>query len=105
MSKSKFEQLTEKELALYKAKNKDYTFGGSEYGNFERVSAIKKLYPDMDWATPVGVCLGYLLKQFDSAFWMLSNGYEGEVEGIDERLADVGVYTKIARILHKERKC
>ena len=41
----------------------------------------------------------YMMKQLDAALWMMSEGYEGEVENTDTRLADVHVYAKIARLL------
>jgi len=99
-----FYELTEKEVRLHSDKNKDYAQGGDPLGNFNRVSAIKKLYPGLKWDGPTGVCLGYMLKQLDAALWMLANGYEGDVENIDSRLTDVHVYAKLARILHKESK-
>jgi len=99
-----FYELTQEEIELHSVKNKDYAQGGDPLGNFKRVSAIKKLYPGFPWESPIGVALGYMLKQLDAAFWMLSQGYEGEVENVDTRLRDVHVYTKIARILNKEVK-
>ena len=98
-----FYQLTIDEMQLHSDKNRDYTQGGDPLGNFNRVSEIKRLYPNLDWGSPVGVCLGYMLKQFDAALWMLANRYEGEVEDVDTRLRDSHVYLKIARILHKEQ--
>jgi len=97
-----FQELTEQELELHSAKNKDYAQGGDPLGNFKRVSAIKRLYPGFPWDSPTGVALGYMLKQLDAAFWMLSQGYEGEVEGVDARLTDVHVYAKLARIIMKQ---
>jgi hypothetical protein len=94
-----YEQLTMEELNLYQKKNKDYTQGGDRYGNFNRVSQILSLYPKLKLSSPKVVCMAYLLKQLDAALWMLSEGYEGEVENIDTRLTDVHVYAKIARLL------
>ena len=94
-----YEELTLKELELYRAKNKDYTKGGSPFGNFERVSSILSLYPKLKLSNPQVVAMVYLMKQLDSVLWMLSEGYEGEVENIDTRLTDVHVYAKIARLL------
>jgi len=98
-----FYKLTQDEIELHSAKNKDYTQGGDPLGNFKRVSAIKRLYPGLEWDSPTGVCLGYMFKQLDAALWMLAQHYEGQVENIDSRLTDVHVYAKIARILHKEK--
>jgi len=97
-----YEQLTMAELALYSAKNKDYTNGGSPYGNFERVASILSLYPKLKLSDPRIVAMVYLMKQLDAALWMLSEGYEGEVENIDTRLTDVHVYAKIIRLLGGE---
>jgi len=94
-----YEQLTMEELNLYKAKNKDYTKGGSPYGNFERVASILSLYPKLKLSDPRIVAMVYLMKQLDSCLWMLSEEYEGEVENIDTRLTDVTVYSKICRLL------
>jgi len=97
-----FYKMTEQEIELHSAKNKDYAQGGDPLGNFKRVSAVLKT-----WGfniPPELVCLIYGLKQLDAAFWMLSQGYEGEVENFDTRLTDVHVYAKLARILHKETK-
>ena len=94
-----YEQLTQQELDLYRAKNKDYTQGGDPFGNFKRVSVIMMLYPKLKLSDPRVVAMVYLMKQLDAALWMLSEGYEGEVENIDTRLTDVGVYAKIIRLL------
>ena len=99
-----FYDLTQQEIELHSAKNKDYARGGDPLGNFRRVSAIKQLYPGLPWDSPTGVALGYMLKQLDAAMWMLAQGFEGEVEDFDSRMADVHVYAKLSRILHKETK-
>jgi len=94
-----YQKLTQKELELYQAKNKDYTKGGDAYGNFKRVASILSLYPKLKLSDPRIVAMVYLMKQLDSALWMLSEGYEGEVENIDTRLTDVHIYAKIIRLL------
>ena len=40
------------------------------------------------------------MKQLDQVCWSLSRGYEGVVEGLDPRFADIHVYAKIARVLN-----
>lgn len=97
-----FVKMSVVEMGLHSRKNKDYARGGDPLGNFKRVAAIMKLYPDIDWATPVGVGLVCKLKQLDAALWQLSQGFEGEVEGFDERMQDDGIYSKIIRILRRE---
>ena len=98
----KFIDLTLDELALHNRKNKDYAQGGHPLGNFHRVSTILGLYPGLNLAKPIVVALVYMLKQLDAVLWMLCRGYEGEVEGVDARLADVYVYAKLCRILAKD---
>ncbi len=107
--KSTFEVITEEELALFEAKNTDYAGGAEgekidEWGNFNRVSTILGLYPGLKLGDPRVVALTYLMKQLDAVFWQLSRGFEGAVEGLDERLGDVHVYAKIARAINRERK-
>jgi len=107
MKKDKFHghprylELTEQDLELHSRKNKDYAHDGSPLGNFERVSAVLKVW-GFD-IPPYLVALIYALKQQDAVMWMLSQGYEGEVEGIGERLQDDYIYKKIARILYEEK--
>lgn len=93
-----FITLTLEEIKLHSQKNKDYAFGGDPLGNFNRVSSILSLYPKLAMS-PKAVALVYMLKQLDAALWMLSNNYEGEVEGVKNRLQDVSVYAKLASIL------
>ena len=98
-----YEELTKKELELYRAKNKDYTKGGDTYGNFNRVSSILALYPKLKLSERRVVAAVYMLKQLDAALWMMSEGYEGKVENVDTRLMDVHIYTKIMRLLDGNR--
>lgn len=98
-----FYALTEEEVKLHAAKNRDYAQGGDPLGNFNRVAAILALYPGLELAKPETVAVVYMLKQLDAAMWMLAQGYEGRVEGVDSRLRDVHVYAKLVRILHAAR--
>ena len=97
-----YEELTQRELELYRAKNKDYTQGGDLFGNFKRVSVIMMLYPKLKLSDPRVVAMVYLMKQLDAALWMLSEGYEGEIEGINDRLMDISVYAKILILLNED---
>lgn len=94
-----FRKITEEELELYEAKNKDYAGGGDRNGNFNRVASILSNYPQLKASDNRVVCLIYLLKQLDAVLWMLNEGYEGEVENIDSRLTDIHIYAKICRLL------
>jgi len=89
-------ELTLMELELHDVKNHDFAFGGIPTGNFDRVSAIKKLYPGFDWDSSFGTCIDYFLKQFDSMMWMRCRGIVAKVESIPKRLMDMIVYSKIA---------
>lgn len=97
-----FYELTQDEIELHSAKNKDYAQGGDPLGNFKRVAHILSAY-QLDLSRPEVVAIVYMLKQLDAALWMLSQGYEGEVENVDTRLRDVHVYVKLARVLRSER--
>lgn len=99
-----FEQLTKEELELHEQKNQDYRSVSDPLANFHRVAIIMAQYPDMDWATPEGVCIVYALKQQDACMSLLERGYAGGMENVDTRARDVHVYYKILRILHRERR-
>jgi len=94
----RFIELCIEEMALHSKKNYDYAHGGNPLGNFTRVANILSNYPGLK-LTPAVIALIYMFKQLDSTLWQLSQGYEGEVEGMDKRLEDVHVYAKLARIL------
>lgn len=81
---------------LHSDKNHDYAKGGTPLGNFERVSTILGLYPNLKLSDPVAVMLVYALKQVDAVLWGLNQGIEHKVEGPIERLGDVMVYAGIA---------
>jgi len=97
-----FEQLTQEELALHEAKNKDYRSDNDPLANFKRVAKIMALYPKMNWARPECVAIVYSLKQMDACLSLLERDYEGGVENVDTRARDVHVYWKLMRILHHE---
>jgi len=83
-------------MQLHSDKNHDYARGGNPLGNFERVSKILELYPNLPLNHPVVIMLVYMLKQFDSVFWGLSQRIEHKVEGFIPRLGDILVYSGIA---------
>lgn len=101
---SRFAELTQEELDLHEAKNKDYRSASDPLANFKRTAAFMALYPSMNWATPEGVAIIYMCKQLDAGVSLLERGIEGEVETISKRFMDVGVYAKLIRILHEESK-
>lgn len=93
---------TAEEEALHNNKNHDYAAGGPALGNFERVSGILGLYPNLTLGDPVVVLLVYLLKQLDAVLWGLSARIDHKIEGPHPRLRDISVYAKLARcILHQ----
>jgi hypothetical protein len=98
-----FYRLCEEEAQLHAIKNQDYTKGGDPLGNFKRVSS------DLEqWGIacpPYLVAFIYMMKQVDAVGNMFGQGYEGSVEGIEDRLRDISVYAKLATILYKETKC
>ena len=94
-----FIELTLDELDLHSRKNHDYAAGGDPLGNFDRVGRFVEMYPGLDPSDPTVYCLLMLMKQLDAVFWAKCQGFDAEVEGIDQRLRDVHVYAKIGRII------
>lgn len=86
------------EMELHSQKNADYARGGDPLGNFQRVSdALRSYGIDL---SPAQVAFVYMMKQVDAVGRMLGQGYEGQVEGIESKLQDIGVYSKLVNILH-----
>uniref|UniRef100_A0A6H2A4I8 Uncharacterized protein n=1 Tax=viral metagenome TaxID=1070528 RepID=A0A6H2A4I8_9ZZZZ len=98
---SSFIPICIEEMELHSRKNYDYAHGGNPLGNFYRVAEWLGQYSEF-LKHPMVIALIYAAKQIDDVLWMISQGYEGQVEGIESRLGDVSVYSKLARILHKE---
>jgi hypothetical protein len=98
----RFYELTRQEEDLHNRKNGDYAGGGAPMGNFDRVAAILEMYPGLDLGSNVIVGLVYMLKQLDAVLWLLAQKRDGQVEGIDARLGDIGVYAKLIRIMFEE---
>ncbi len=98
----RFYELCEIEAKLHSIKNEDYAGGGPPMGNFERVSKFFSMYPGFPLDTPHGVAIVYLMKQLDAALWLLATNREGKVESVAERLGDLSVYSKLARIMYEE---
>ena len=97
-----FIPMTIGEMELHSRKNRDYSFSGNPLGNFLRVSRILSLYSGLSLDNPAVIALIYMMKQIDAVFWMLSAKHEAMVEGIPERLGDISIYAKLARILINE---
>jgi hypothetical protein len=98
----KFYEILAKLADLHSAKNGDYAGGGRPLGNFERVSALLKMYPGYPLDTTYGVALVYALKQLDAALWLMATGRRGKVEGVPERLQDIAVYAMLAMVMYDE---
>jgi len=98
----RFYELTRAEEDLHSRKNEDYAGGGPPMGNFERVAKFFSMYPGFSLDTPHGVAIVYFMKQLDAALWLLATKREGKVEGVAERLSDLSVYAKLARIMYEE---
>ena len=101
-----FMAITIDEMKMYNAKNKDYAGGVAgdtvdPNGNFNRVASIFSMYPGLGLGDPRVIAMTYAMKQIDQVLWSLSRGYEGNVEGLDARLADIHIYTKIIRVLNR----
>lgn len=100
----RFVPLTIKELALHSDKAHDYAAGGDPLGNFNRVSTILAMYPDLKLADPKVVALVYALKQLDAVLWGLNSNIKHKVEGLASRLQDISVYAKLVQCLVEDTK-
>lgn len=92
---------------LHSRKNTDYSKGGSQgpLGNFQRVSQIKRLYQGLDWSSPLGTALDYLLKQLDAALILYTSGLESLTgEPVPSRLKDVAVYALLGMLLYEDEQ-
>jgi len=99
-----FIDLSMDEIELHSKKNRDYAFGGDPLGNFTRRSTILALYPNLNLQDEATVALVDMMKQLDAALWLKSSKHEAGVEGVVDRLRDIGVYAKIAIILEQRSK-
>jgi len=61
------------------------------------------LYPGMDWTSPFGVCMAFMLKQFDAGLTLKAQNRASVTgEPIVARLTDIAVYTVLGIILDEE---
>lgn len=97
-----FVPLTVAEVELHSEKNHDYAKGGKPTGNFDRVAIILSLYPHLKLSDPRVVALVYALKQVDAVLWGLSENIQHKVEGLNDRLRDISVYSKIVMCMNHE---
>lgn len=97
-----FLPITVAEAELHSKKNHDYAKGGKPTGNFDRVASILALYPKLKLSDPRVVALVYALKQVDAVLWGLNENIEHKVEGLNERLQDISVYSKIVMCMNKD---
>lgn len=97
-----FLPITVGEVQLHSDKNHDYAKGGKPTGNFDRVAAILALYPKLKLSDPRVVALVYALKQVDAVLWGLSENIAHKVEGLNDRLQDISVYSKIVMCMNRD---
>jgi len=98
----RFREIVQAMSDLHDRKNTDYAAGTAEgpLGNFVRVSQIMRLYPGMDWASPFGVCMAFMLKQFDAGLTLKAQKRASVTgEPVVARLTDIAVYTVLGMIL------
>jgi hypothetical protein len=89
---------------LHSRKNADYATNDNPLGNFDRVAKLIDEYDILKAPcdTNAKVALIYMLKQFDCFMHALGTGKELKVEGLQERLEDITVYSILIRILLDE---
>ena len=98
----RFYALLQELARLHSDKNHDYAKGGKPTGNFDRVAAILALYPNLKLSDPRVVALVYALKQLDAVLWGLSENITHKVEGLNDRLQDISVYSKIVMCMNHD---
>ena len=101
----RFYEIIQAMSELHDKKNTDYAAGMAEgpLGNFVRVSQIMRLYPKMDWASPFGVSIAFMLKQLDAGLVLKGLNRESLTgEPVSARLIDIAVYTVLGIILDEE---
>lgn len=97
-----FLPITLRELQLHSDKNHDYAAGGSPLGNFDRVAAIFSNYPNLRLSDRRVVALAYAMKQLDAVLWGMNSNIVHKVEGLNDRLQDISVYSKIVMCMNEE---
>ena len=98
----RFHEIVQAMSDLFDKKNTDFTAGTVEgpLGNFIRMSQIMRLYSGIDWASPFGVCMAFMLKQFDAGLTLKAQGRASVTgEPVAARLMDIAVYTVLGIIL------
>ncbi len=90
---------------LHSAKNADYAENKQPLGNFERVAHLIDYYNLLNapYPTKTKVVIFYLLKQFDCFMNAYGKGKKMKVEGLEDRLRDIEVYTILLEILLNEK--
>lgn len=95
----KFYEYAAEEVNLHDAKNREYATTDNPLGNFHRSGRLiaKLLKPGVSPA--LASCLIFMAKQVDGVYEIVGEGKTDTVEGLDDKLKDISVYCKIARIL------
>lgn len=101
----RFYELVNEISDLHDRKNRDYRGVSGPVSNFERLSAIMRLYPGMDWDSPYGTAVFQALKQIDAALALRVSKKESAVgEPIPSRMRDVAVLSLLSIVLIEEEK-
>ena len=88
----RFYELMNDMMDLHNRKNREYAHGGPPLGNFTRVSYLKQPYKGIDWTSPEGTCLDYMLKQFDAVLNGMATSLDFRIESVEDRVRDIVVY-------------
>lgn len=99
----RFYEIMEELKQLHSNKNRDYASKEHPLSNFNRVAELAKTYELVTPGNePAKVAVIYMLKQVDAALKLLGKNQRGLVEGIEERLKDIAVYSVLLIILLEE---
>lgn len=98
----KFYELGEEENKLYSAKHYQYATDADPMSNFRLCGDLirKMLKPGMDPTIAAALCL--MSKQVVGVYEIVGEGKTGTVESLEDKLKDIGIYSRILRILVAE---
>jgi hypothetical protein len=98
----KFYELGEQENDLYSAKHYQYATDSDPMSNFRLCGNLirKMLKPGVDPTIAAALCL--MSKQVVGIYEIVGEGKTDTIESLEDKLKDVGIYSRIIRILLQE---
>jgi len=92
------------EMHLHSEKNHDYASKERPLQNFSDVAAIFALFPGLELSDPTVVALVFMVKQLVAVLHLKADHIVAQVEGMEPRMRDVSVYSKLIPILERAKQ-